>query len=130
MATFVRGGPALVNHPELSQRADALLTGLEIPVAAVPFRSCGSDDFSEYGQVVPSLMSFIGVGSEGGVGLHHPKFLPGRSALRLSAETLGAGGALTATIEVTNTGSRHSSEVMQLYVERPDSACDRPPREL
>ena len=87
-ATFVRGGPALVNHPELSQRADLLLTGLEVPVATVPFRSCGSDDFSEYGQVVPSLMSFIGVGSDGGVGLHHPKFLPGSGALRLAAVAL------------------------------------------
>lgn len=87
-ATFVRGGPALVNDPGLSARADALLLAQEIPIAQVPFRSCGSDDFSEYGQVVPSLMSFIGVGSDGGVGLHHPKFLPGRSALRLCAVAL------------------------------------------
>ena len=81
---------ALGNDPDLSRRADHLLCGLAIPVAHVPFRSCGSDDFSEYGQVVPSLMSFIGVGSEGGVGLHHPKFLPGRSALRLSAVALAS----------------------------------------
>lgn len=87
-ATFVRGGPALVNDPGLSARADALLLAQEILIAQVPFRSCGSDDFSEYGQVVPSLMSFIGVGSDGGVGLHHPKFLPGRSALRLCAVAL------------------------------------------
>ncbi len=89
-ATFVRGGPALVNDPGLSARADLLLGGVGVPVADVPFRSCGSDDFSEYGQVVPALMSFIGVGSDGGVGLHHPKFLPGRSALRLSAIALAA----------------------------------------
>ena len=89
-ATFVRGGPALVNDPDLSRRADHLLGGLAIPVAHVPFRSCGSDDFSEYGHVVPSLMSFVGVGSEGGVGLHHAQFLPGRSALRLCAVALAA----------------------------------------
>ncbi|MCE5257444.1 MAG: glycoside hydrolase family 3 C-terminal domain-containing protein [Chloroflexi bacterium] len=63
-----------------------------------------------------------------GSGLAYTSFSYG--ALRLSAETLGAGGALTATIGVTNTGSRPSSEVVQLYVERPDSAYDRPPREL
>ena len=56
----------------------------------MPFRSCGSDDFSEYGHVVPSLMSFVGVGSEGGVGLHHAQFLPGRGALRLCAVALAA----------------------------------------
>ena len=87
---FVRGGPALVNDPALSSRADALLGGLGVPVAAVPFRSCGSDDFSEYGEVVPSLMSFVGTGSPDGVGLHHSRFLPGRDALRLSAVALAA----------------------------------------
>ncbi|WP_232549397.1 M20 metallopeptidase family protein [Propioniciclava soli] len=97
-ATFVRGGPALVNDADLAQRADALLAGLNVPVAPVPFRSCGSDDFSEYGQVVPSLMSFIGVGSDGGVGLHHPEFLPGRSALRLAAIALAANYAAAADL--------------------------------
>ncbi len=88
--TFTRGGPALVNDAALSRRADALLASLGVPVAETPFRSCGSDDFSEYGEVVPSLMSFIGTGSDDGVGLHHPKFLPGRDALRLAAVTLAA----------------------------------------
>ncbi|HHU39656.1 MAG TPA: amidohydrolase [Propionibacterium sp.] len=87
---FTRGGPALVNNPELAVRADALLGKLGVPVAAVPFRSCGSDDFSEYNELVPSLMSFVGTSAPEGVGLHHAAFLPGRRALRLCAITLAA----------------------------------------
>ncbi|WP_342371948.1 M20 family metallopeptidase [Propioniciclava soli] len=86
--TITRGGPALVNDPRLVAATDALLGGVGVPVAAEPFRSCGSDDFSEYGQVVPSLMSFIGTGSANGIGLHHAQFLPGRDALRLAAVAL------------------------------------------
>ena len=87
---FTRGGPAVVNDPRLVAGADALLKGLGIPVADVPFRSCGSDDFSEYGEIVPSLMSFIGTGTGDGVSLHSAKFLPGRGAMRLSAIALAA----------------------------------------
>lgn len=85
---FIRGGPALVNDPAISARSDALLARLGFPVATTPFRSCGSDDFSEYSTVMPSLMSFIGTGAEGGIGLHHAQFLPRRDALRLSAVAL------------------------------------------
>ncbi len=87
---FRRGGPALVNSPLLVGRADAALLRAGVPVAATPFRSCGSDDFSEYGESVPSLMSFVGTGPVEGVGLHHAKFLPGRDALRLCAVTYAA----------------------------------------
>ena len=87
---FTRGGPALVNNPELVVRADALLSRLGVPVAAAPFRSCGSDDFAEYNDLVPSLMSFVGTASPDDVGLHHAAFLPGRRALRLCAVTLAA----------------------------------------
>lgn len=85
---FTRGGPALVNDAGLAARADALYEGLGVPVAGIPFRSCGSDDFSEYNAVVPSLMTFVGVSSPDGVGLHHGAFLPSRQALRLSAVAL------------------------------------------
>ncbi|QIK73017.1 hypothetical protein G7070_13050 [Propioniciclava coleopterorum] len=88
--TFTRGGPALVNSPLLVPRADAALTRLGVRVAETPFRSCGSDDFSEYGESVPSLMSFVGTGPVEGVGLHHARFLPGREALRLCAVTYAA----------------------------------------
>ncbi|MFV0452159.1 MAG: M20 family metallopeptidase [Propioniciclava sp.] len=85
---FTRGGPALVNDPRLTEPTDALLAALGVPVAATAFRSCGSDDFAEYGQVVPSMMAFIGTGSADGIGLHHAQVLPGRDALRLAAVTL------------------------------------------
>lgn len=87
---FTRGGPALVNDPTLAAGTGALLGGLGVPVAATPFRSCGSDDFSEYGTLVPSLMSFIGTGTGDGTTLHAAHFLPGGDALRLAAVTLAA----------------------------------------
>ncbi|MFV0406450.1 MAG: M20 family metallopeptidase [Propioniciclava sp.] len=87
---FTRGGPALVNDAALVQRTDAILTAAGIPMATSAFRSCGSDDFAEYGQVVPSLMSFVGTGAVDGIGLHHAQFLPGRDTLRLAAVTLAS----------------------------------------
>lgn len=88
--TFTRGGPALVNDGRLSQRADHLYASLGLDVADVPFRSCGSDDFSEYNDVMPTLMTFVGTRAPEGVGLHHAQFLPGRAALRLCAIALAA----------------------------------------
>ncbi|MFV0430358.1 MAG: M20 family metallopeptidase [Arachnia sp.] len=88
--TFERGGPALVNDPALVTRVDRWLADSGVPMAGVPFRSCGSDDFAEYSQVAPSLMAFVGTGSSDGVGLHHGAFLPGRDSLRLAAVSLAA----------------------------------------
>ncbi|MFT3875437.1 MAG: M20 family metallopeptidase [Propioniciclava sp.] len=102
--TFTRGGPALVNDARLVARADRLLTGVGVPVAPVPFRSCGSDDFSEYNELVPSLMSFVGTGSAHGVGLHHAQFLPTSGALRLSAVALAANFAAAAHLLQTEAG--------------------------
>lgn len=87
---FHRGGPALVNHADLVARVDTTLNQAQIPVASLPFRSCGSDDFAEYGHVVPSVMCFVGTGGSDGIGLHHPSFLPGRDALPLVARTYAA----------------------------------------
>lgn len=87
---FTRGGPALVNDARLVGLLDPLVAELGLSVAAHPFRSCGSDDFAEYGEAVPSVMAFVGVGASDGVGLHHPSFLPGRDALRSAAHTLAA----------------------------------------
>lgn len=40
-------------------------------------RSCGSDDFSYYGEQAPILMIFVGTGDgPAGPGLHHPGYLP------------------------------------------------------
>lgn len=88
---FVRGGPALVNDPGLVHRIDPLLKGMGITVAETPFRSCGSDDFAEYGRAAASVMCFVGTGKLDGVGLHHGAFLPGRDALELCAQAFAAG---------------------------------------
>ena len=88
---FVRGGPALVNDPALVRRLDPMLASLGLTVAETPFRSCGSDDFAEYGVATASVMCFVGTGRTDGIGLHHGAFLPGRETLRLAAHTLAAG---------------------------------------
>lgn len=45
-------------------------------------------------------------------------------------EVTGRPGSLTATVAVTNIGTRDAREVVQLYLESPDSAIDRPRRWL
>jgi amidohydrolase len=87
--------------------------GLDADPAAAPtglvldttFRSCGADDFSHYGDVLPSLMLFVGTAATGttpgaGPGLHHPEFSPddamvGEVARALLASVVAAGAALT-----------------------------------
>ena len=79
-------------------------TGL---VLDTTFRSCGADDFSHYGDVLPSLMLFVGTTPAGstpgeGPGLHHPEFSPddamvGEVARALLASVVAAGAALVAT---------------------------------
>jgi hypothetical protein len=71
------------------------------------FRSCGADDFSHYGDVLPSLMLFVGTTPAGstpgeGPGLHHPEFSPddamvGEVARALLAAVAAAGAALGGT---------------------------------
>ncbi|MBB1483799.1 amidohydrolase [Tessaracoccus sp. MC1865] len=95
---FVRGGPALLNDPGLVKRIDPLLRGLGLTVAETPFRSCGSDDFAEYGREAASVMCFIGTGHVDGVGLHHGAFLPGREALQLAAHAFAAGYVAAAAL--------------------------------
>ncbi|GAA4886049.1 M20 metallopeptidase family protein [Actinomycetospora straminea] len=78
-------------------------TGL---VLDTTFRSCGADDFSHYGEVLPSLMLFVGTAAAGttpgsGPGLHHPEFSPddamvGEVARALLAAVTAAGAALVA----------------------------------
>ena len=87
----MRGGPALVNDPALVHRTDHLLSSLGVTVAETPFRSCGSDDFAEYGRETASLMCFIGTGRINGAGLHHGAYLPGRDALELAAVAYASG---------------------------------------
>jgi beta-glucosidase len=63
-----------------------------------------------------------------GHGLSYTSF--GYENLKLDGETLAAGGSLTVSVDVTNTGERAGEEVVQLYVRRPESAVERPIRDL
>ena len=50
--------------------------------------------------------------------------------LRISAERLAAGDTVTVSVDVTNTGTRAGDEVVQLYVQYPDSKVERPRNDL
>jgi beta-glucosidase len=63
-----------------------------------------------------------------GYGLSYTTFK--YSNLRISANTLRANGQVTVSVEVTNTGRRAGDEVIQLYVQHPESQVARPIREL
>lgn len=75
---IIEGEPVLDNDPQISSRAEAL--ALQAGFAIAPaWRSCGSDDFSFFGEVAPTAMAFAGLsGAPGFAGqpLHHPEFLP------------------------------------------------------
>jgi beta-glucosidase len=70
---------------------------------------------------------------------HEPAFVFGHGLsfttfeyanLALSAETVALGGSITASVDVTNTGDRSGDEVVQLYIAYPETAMERPVREL
>jgi beta-glucosidase len=63
-----------------------------------------------------------------GFGLSYTAF--GFGHLRLSETSLGVGGTLTATLDVTNCGSVAGDTVVQIYVAVPDSRVERAPKEL
>ena len=63
-----------------------------------------------------------------GFGLSYTRFRA--SALRLDTTRLAPGGALTASIEVTNVGDRAGSAVIQFYVADVRASVSRPPKEL
>lgn len=63
-----------------------------------------------------------------GFGLSYTTFKYGRPAL--SAESLSAGGKLTLTVSVTNTGKRAGKETVQLYIGDEEASADRPRKEL
>jgi len=52
------------------------------------------------------------------------------SDAKLSDKQMGGGDRLTATVTVTNTGSREGSEVVQLYIHDEKASVDRPEKEL
>ncbi|WP_433787433.1 M20 metallopeptidase family protein [Actinomycetospora sp. CA-101289] len=111
--------PAVVNDEALARTVATALGGRrreDRPTGLVldtTFRSCGADDFSHYGDVLPSLMLFVGTAATGttpgaGPGLHHPEFSPddamvGEVARALLASVVAAGAAL---VPAPATGSR------------------------
>jgi amidohydrolase len=87
-----RGEPALANDERLAIRLSewAQLGGA---IQSEPLRSCGADDFAFYGQVVPSVMAFVGSGSGSAAEpeLHSSRFLPSDEIIRDTARVMIAG---------------------------------------
>ena len=77
-AELVPGEPALENDPRIVAHARALLAQAGFALAR-EWRSCGSDDFSFYGEIAPVAMAFVGLDGAPGFSarpLHHPELLP------------------------------------------------------
>lgn len=97
------GEPVLRNDHRLVEFVDPELRAQGFDVVE-PMRSCGSDDFSFYSAVYPSLMMFLGTDTgdqREGLSLHSPDFCPAddsvaavarvfASAYRAAVEHLGA----------------------------------------
>jgi beta-glucosidase len=63
-----------------------------------------------------------------GFGLSYTSFKV--SNLRLSSAEVARDGSVTVSVDVTNTGSREGSDVVQMYVKHLDSKVERPREEL
>ena len=63
-----------------------------------------------------------------GYGLSYTTFAI--SNLTLSSNTMSRNGSVTATVNVTNTGSRTGDEVVQLYIHDPVASISQPVRRL
>jgi beta-glucosidase len=63
-----------------------------------------------------------------GYGLSYTTF--SISNLRLSSATVARNGTVTASVDVTNTGSRSGDEVVQLYIHDPVASISQPVRRL
>ena len=95
------------------------LTGVNNPSGRLPvtFYKSESDlpDFSDYSMKNRTYRYFTGTPLYGfGYGLSYTRFA--YSGLKLSAANVKAGGTLTATVSVKNTGKRAGEEVAQLYL--------------
>ncbi|WP_131105935.1 M20 metallopeptidase family protein [Ornithinimicrobium sufpigmenti] len=87
------GEPMLSNDPLLVGHMDAWLERCGIEPTE-PMRSLGADDFSFFGEVVPSVMAFVGVQVDGHAQpppLHHPEFLPTDDAVERVATAFVCG---------------------------------------
>jgi len=63
-----------------------------------------------------------------GYGLSYTSFQ--YSNVRLSSGKLKAGGSVTVSVDVRNTGKRAGDDVVQIYVQHPQSKVERPLKEL
>lgn len=91
--TWSHGEPVLSNAPELVAMLNARLPSVGLEIAPT-MRSLGADDFSFFGQQVPSVMCFVGVDSVSehpAHSLHDPHFLPDEEAVDRVARTLVCG---------------------------------------
>ncbi|WP_291277925.1 M20 family metallopeptidase [Galactobacter sp.] len=87
---YTRGEPSLINDARLARASHGWVQQVGLKVAP-PMRSLGADDFSYYGEAVPTLMCFVGVDADPGVGLHHPRFLPDQVSIARVAKAMMAG---------------------------------------
>ncbi len=82
-AKLIVGEPALENDARIVGAARELLERAQLR-RAPEWRSCGSDDFSFYGEVAPLAMAFVGLDGAPGFAsrpLHHPELLVGDEAI-------------------------------------------------
>lgn len=87
----------------------------------------------EAGQTSTGCTSFYLDAGDGplypfGYGLSYTTFKYGD--VKLSSESMGADGTITATCEITNTGSKPGAEVAQLYIRDLVASAVRPVKEL
>jgi len=91
-AELITGEPVLENDPQIVAQSRTLLA--ESGFALAPeWRSCGSDDFSFYGELAPLAMAFVGLDGAPGFSqrpLHHPELLPPDEAVGAVARALAA----------------------------------------
>ncbi len=85
------GEPVLINDESLTLVAAKWIREGALLEEAEPFRSCGADDFAYYGAAFPSVMTFVGMGTDFGPSLHHESFVPPDDSVSLVAKVLLAG---------------------------------------
>jgi metal-dependent amidase/aminoacylase/carboxypeptidase family protein len=83
------GEPVMVNDPDVAAAVTTALAAAGLTEGPA-LRSCGSDDFAYYGDVVPSAMIFVGTGpgDSSSPGLHHPAFAPADAMVRNLAKIM------------------------------------------
>lgn len=83
------GEPVLINDDALVRHTRPLLEPAGLRTAA-DLRSCGADDFAFYAEKLPTLMMFVGTGTDAGA-LHSARFLPNEQVVDETAMTLLVG---------------------------------------